>query len=149
VTKEPFVSTLTNKQAYAATFYFLDQQWNRTKSRELGFILGDMALLPDGSPADPAVPQDWQKAVESALKGTAPGDLMTDTQAYAAMVCYLDQQYRQTKVPELGGILRAMAPLEDGLPGPFVIHYWREAVDYALKGGAPGNLDLPLLRPLR
>ncbi len=69
------MSTLTDKQAYAAMFYFLDRLYTQTKSDELGGLLGSMSLLPNGSPADPGVTQDWQEAVEYALKGGAAGDL--------------------------------------------------------------------------
>ena len=66
---------MTDKEAYAAMFYFLDQTYKRTGSGELGGLLGGMSLLADGSPADPAVARDWQEAVEYALKGGLPDSL--------------------------------------------------------------------------
>ena len=68
-------TAMTDKQAYAAMFRFLQQMYERTKSDELGGILGSMSLLGDGSPADPAVLHDWAEAVEYALKGGRPGSL--------------------------------------------------------------------------
>jgi hypothetical protein len=69
------MSTMTDKQAYAAMFRFLEQLYRRTNSNELGGLLGSMAILADGSPADPAILQDWHDAVAYALKGGAPGSL--------------------------------------------------------------------------
>lgn len=61
--------TMTDKQAYIAMFRFLEKVYMRTKSDDLGGLLGGLSILGDGSPADPAVVEDWQQAVEYALKG--------------------------------------------------------------------------------
>ena len=66
---------MTESQAYAAMFRFLEQLYLRTKSDDLGGLLGGMATLEDGLPADPAVVQDWRLAVEYALKGGKPTPL--------------------------------------------------------------------------
>ena len=63
------METLTSKQAYAAMFYFLDQFYMRTKSDDVGGLLGTMSLLDDGLPADRAIVADWQEAVQFAMKG--------------------------------------------------------------------------------
>lgn len=63
------MKNISEQQAYSAMFYFLKQWYKRTNSDELGGMLGDLSLLPDGSPADPAVRQDWIEAVEYAIKG--------------------------------------------------------------------------------
>jgi hypothetical protein len=47
----------------------------RTKSDELGGLLGGMSILEDGSTADPAIVNDWREAVEYALKGGKPDSL--------------------------------------------------------------------------
>lgn len=57
---------LTVDQAYLAVFIFLDDLYKMTKSDDLGGFLGDMAILNDGGPADPAVTEDWLNAVEKA-----------------------------------------------------------------------------------
>ena len=64
---------MTEKQAYAAMFHFLEENWKRNRSLEVGAMLGLMSLLQDGSPADPAVWPDWHRAVEYALGGGEPG----------------------------------------------------------------------------
>lgn len=66
---------MTEKQAYAAMYFFLNEFWKRTKSDDLGNILGDMSLLADGSTADPAIREDWNRAVECALQGNEPDSL--------------------------------------------------------------------------
>lgn len=63
------MTVMSDKQAYIAMFHFLEQLYLRTKSDDLGGLLGGMSVLQDGSPADPAVGNDWREAVEQALKG--------------------------------------------------------------------------------
>jgi hypothetical protein len=69
------MSTMTDKQAYAAMYHFLEQHWKRTNTLEVGDLLSIMSLLPDGLPADPAINNDWRKAVEYALAGGEAGSL--------------------------------------------------------------------------
>ena len=54
---------MTNEEAYRAMFYFLEDCYLRTKSDEIGGMLGGMAFLGDGITADPAAWHDWLKAV--------------------------------------------------------------------------------------
>jgi len=61
------MAVLTDKQAYQAMFYFLDQRYQRLKDGALASLLGDMSTLPDGCLADPAIENHWRKAVEFAL----------------------------------------------------------------------------------
>ena len=70
------MAIMTDKQAYAATFYFLEQMFLRTGSDELGALLGSMSLLADGGTADPAMAKDWQAAVDYALGGGEAGALI-------------------------------------------------------------------------
>ncbi|HEY0957376.1 MAG TPA: hypothetical protein VGE36_21665 [Roseateles sp.] len=67
VTEEP---KLTPDQAYAAMYAFLDKHFS-LGCEELGGILGSMALLADGEPADPGMAQEWREAVAAALSGNA------------------------------------------------------------------------------
>jgi hypothetical protein len=59
---------MTEEQAYRAMFFYLDAYFERTPNAELGSVLGDLQLLADGSPADPAVTKDWKQAVRKATK---------------------------------------------------------------------------------
>jgi hypothetical protein len=61
---------LTVEQAYRAMFYFLEHEYQVTKSDELGGMLGSLSwhVWADGhGPADPAAWRDWQDAVQKAL----------------------------------------------------------------------------------
>ena len=58
---------LTNELAYRAMFAFLDTQFERSRSGDLGVLLGGMSLLRDGTPADPALWADWEHAVDRVL----------------------------------------------------------------------------------
>ena len=69
------MTVMTDQQAYAAMFHFLEQLYVRTKSDYLGGLLGGMSLLRDGSTTDPAIEIDWKEAVEYALKGGKAGTL--------------------------------------------------------------------------
>lgn len=64
-------ASLSEEQAYVAMFAFLEKLFEVSNSRELGALLGSLALLPDGSPADLAVKREWANAVASALRGNA------------------------------------------------------------------------------
>ena len=61
---------LTIEQAYRAMFYFLEHEYQLTKSDELGGMLGSLSWqIWEGchGPADPAAWEDWQDAVKKAL----------------------------------------------------------------------------------
>jgi hypothetical protein len=66
---------MTEKQAYAAMYHFLNRYYQGTKSDDVGALLGAMSLL-DGEPADSAITGDWEDAVEFALTGGKAGDLV-------------------------------------------------------------------------
>lgn len=63
------MTDLTARQAYLAMYSFLDDYYQRTKSDDVGSLLGSMSLLVDGTPADPAIEGEWSTAVQSALSG--------------------------------------------------------------------------------
>lgn len=52
--------------AYAAMYEFLVGYYERTKSDDVGALLGSMSLLDDGETADPAIWQDWLESIEKA-----------------------------------------------------------------------------------
>jgi len=68
-------ATLTERDAYAAMFAFLEELYRRTASDELGALLGGMSLLQDGGTADPAIWADWEDAVRKAKAGTVQLEL--------------------------------------------------------------------------
>jgi hypothetical protein len=56
------------KTAFLIMQRFIEERWKRTgQPAELGALLGDIAFLSDGSPADPASFGDWLAAAEAVL----------------------------------------------------------------------------------
>lgn len=54
---------LSVSDGYRAMFRFLEAEYDRTGSDELGALLGGMALDEDGQSMDPAAWADWLAAV--------------------------------------------------------------------------------------
>lgn len=71
------MSTVTDEQAFAAMYRFLEQFYDRSGgSVDVGGLLGSISLLPDGKPADAATAKDWQEAIQFALNGGKAGALI-------------------------------------------------------------------------
>lgn len=49
--------------------------YQRTRSDELGSLLGDLSLLEDGITADPAAWGDWLRCIEKVRRGGVDADL--------------------------------------------------------------------------
>ena len=72
--------SLDNKTAYVAMYEFLVGYYERTKSDDVGALLGGMSLLADGDTADPAMWSDWLECVSNAKHGKADISLkLSDT----------------------------------------------------------------------
>jgi len=54
---------LSEKEAFLAMFSFLEERYRATESDDIGALLGSMSFLSDGNTADPAIWEDWRKAV--------------------------------------------------------------------------------------
>jgi hypothetical protein len=67
--------TLNEMDAYLATFEFLVLLYERTRSDDLGGILGSMSLLEDGMTADPSMWQDWIECVNKVKQGNVDASL--------------------------------------------------------------------------
>ena len=63
------MTVLTSQQAYLAMFAFLEEELQLSGADEIAILLSGMSLLADGSPADPAVQEQWDLAVKLALAG--------------------------------------------------------------------------------
>lgn len=59
---------LTKEEAYLAMFSFLEDYYERTNSDEIGSLLSSMCLMTDGMPMDQAFWDEWEQAVQKALK---------------------------------------------------------------------------------
>jgi len=70
--------SITEEQAYAAMFHFLEAFYRRgnSESEEVSNLLSWMSVLPDGGSADPAMMYHWRRSVDFALKGGKAGPLV-------------------------------------------------------------------------
>jgi hypothetical protein len=62
----PMDTTLTTEQGFRAMFIFLDSYWSEFKTATLGDVLSDLQPADGGQSSDPAMWQDWLRAVEAA-----------------------------------------------------------------------------------
>ena len=53
---------ISTKESYLAMYSMLSELYTKYDFDQLGGLLGSMTLLQDGTPADPAMWQDWWKA---------------------------------------------------------------------------------------
>lgn len=54
---------LTVKEAYQAMYNYLQRMCEESGSDDIAELLSNMALLPDGEPANPGIWQDWIDAI--------------------------------------------------------------------------------------
>ncbi len=66
---------LTPQEAYKAMHAFLRELYERFGFDQLGGVLGGMSFLEDGTTADPAIWNDWVRAVEKVKRGQVDTDL--------------------------------------------------------------------------
>ena len=64
------MKSLSTDQAFEAMVSFLEQHFERTKSDDIGSLLGDLRILEDGTTADPAAWVEWLRCVEKAVGDT-------------------------------------------------------------------------------
>jgi hypothetical protein len=62
------MTELTTHQAFQAMVIFLEKFYDRTQSNDVGGLLGDLMIRPDGSTADPAAWQDWIDSIRQAQR---------------------------------------------------------------------------------
>jgi hypothetical protein len=60
---------LTVEQAYRAMLVFLENEYQLTKSNDLGGLLGGYQFAEPGKTMDPAAWYDWEEAVDQVLNG--------------------------------------------------------------------------------
>lgn len=66
---------LTIEEAYMAMFYFLQIDYSRSPSDEIGGLLGSLgwSLKEDRSPTDPGAWEDWLDAVRASMGNSEEG----------------------------------------------------------------------------
>ena len=57
------------QEAFLAMFAFLEIHFERFGPGEIGTVLSELNLLPDGGTVDPAAWNDWMKCVQKAKSG--------------------------------------------------------------------------------
>jgi hypothetical protein len=61
------MNNLTEKQAFLAMIFFLEQYYQQTESDDVGALLSSLQLLEDGMTADPAMWDDWLEVISRTL----------------------------------------------------------------------------------
>lgn len=64
---------LAERQAHDLMLRFIGRRYNRTASDDLALLLGSASLLEDGSPADPALAEEWHEGVAVVLEAQKNG----------------------------------------------------------------------------
>lgn len=59
---------LTQREAYAAMFSFLENYYEQTSSDTVGSLLSGLCLMIDGMPMDMAYWVEWEEAVQKSLE---------------------------------------------------------------------------------
>ena len=66
------MGVLTDEEAYRAMYLFLTNYWDLVgKPDAIGSLLGSMSTLTDGGTADPAIHDDWLRALAKAKMSDA------------------------------------------------------------------------------
>jgi len=63
---------MKEQEAYEAMVRFLDDRYRRVPSEALGTLLGELQLAADGKPFDPAIEEEWDRAVGVARQARGP-----------------------------------------------------------------------------
>ncbi len=61
--------TLTAKEAYLAMFEYLNIHYKRfpaEQEAQIAIVLGELSLMQDGMPVDPAAWSDWEECIKKA-----------------------------------------------------------------------------------
>lgn len=74
---------ISEQQAYAAMYAFLEYRYRLAESDELGSLLGSMSLLPGGNTADPAIWGDWLVAIKKATSNEVCLDMALNNDSTA------------------------------------------------------------------
>jgi len=105
---------LIHLQAFNAMKIFLEDQYNRTLSDDLGSMLGDLQFFEDGCTADPAAWENWEECVNKVFTSIdANNEQLTDVQAFNAMNLFLEKYYAETLWDDIGLLLRSIPYIQE------------------------------------
>jgi hypothetical protein len=117
--------TLTTLQAFNAMTKFLDDYYNKTKSDDVGSLLGDMSFSHDGFTADPGTWADWIDAVRNKQS-------VSTVEAYKAMLQFLDYYRKNTSSKDIEALLETMQLDEQNrIKDKDISTLWTKCVDQA------------------
>lgn len=101
---------MNSLQAFNIMKQYLDTFYHKTKSDDIGSLLGDIWLLDDGETADPAAWEDWMDSVKSVVPEFKSHDLLTLDQAFLAARKFLEGYYERTTSSDTASIIANMQP---------------------------------------
>ena len=125
--------TLTLDDAYDAMVDYLEKYYEKTKSDDIGLLVGDMMLFDDGISTDPAALDDWNQSV-CKIKNLRIDNIqrLTITEAYNTMIDYLDSYRDRTNSKEIATLLSNMMVAEDKIIPNASWNAWVVSVDKIL-----------------
>ncbi len=131
---------LTPLQAFNAMTKFLDDYYNKTKSGNIGSLLGDMSFLEDNSTADEAIWDDWIDAIGSDKPVTA-------LDAYQSMIKFLNYYRENTSAKDIIYLLNRMYLSESNeSEDPTMWKLWIQYVTEALNESEGSRYYLKLTK---
>lgn len=83
-------NTLTLDDAYDATQHYINRYYVLTNSDDAAILAGDMMLLTNNTPFDPAMQEDWLEALNFIKPHQIDNTKLTIDEAYSAMVKFLE-----------------------------------------------------------
>lgn len=132
---------LTMNDAYDAFVDFLEKYYQKTHIGDIGSLIGDMLLLKDDKPTDPAALEDWNESVSKILdqdqQTYTPEVLVSITltvdEAYNAMIDFLEGYCYRTSSDEIRVLLNEMALVDHRkTSNPIIWNDWIESVNTIL-----------------
>jgi len=97
---------ITQLQAYNSMYKLLEDYYKKTKNEDIMSLLPGMVFLADGGTADPAVWEDWLKAIEN--KKT-----LTKKEVFVAMIYFFEEYYSVGPYPYIKLIIDALYAAKD------------------------------------
>jgi hypothetical protein len=120
------VETLTARQAFEAMELFLEKFYENTHSDDVGGLLGDLQIVGDGMPADPAAWQDWMRCVKT--------EQLTVSQGFECMKLFLENYYERVHATDTDGLLKSLGVGESNQqPNSASWQTWERSVSEVLK----------------
>ena len=127
-------SKLTILQAFNAMKFFLEENYKKNASDDIGSLLSDLLFLEDGGTADPAVWEDWVESITEISKIKEENNKITILQAFDAMRFFLEKFYGLSD--DVISILHDLQLLKDKeTKGSAVWEFWLSCVKKAIEKG--------------